>query len=137
MIKGIRIKGMKELRARLEKLKADARLAVDRAVYVAGNAVMTEAKQRAPVDFGTLRNSGYVTLPQEGKVEVGFGGAAKEYALVQHEREDFHHEVGEAKFLENAIAATDVQGIVEQEMSRGIIDGDTALPGSSHKTSSD
>lgn len=133
MIK-IKIKGMAALRAALKKVRADAHAAVNRAVYVAANEVMTEAKVRAPVDLGTLAASGYVTLPVDGKVELGFGGAAADYALVQHERVEFKHEKGEAKYLENALNAVDVEGIVGEEMTRGVIDGDTSLPGGTHRT---
>lgn len=113
--------GMKELKAALKAAKDDAYQATAAAVYVAANEIMTEAKQRAPVDTGTLRSSGYVTLPEPGpnpKVELGFGGAAAQYALVQHERTEYRHEVGEAKYLENAINSTDVQSIVEEEFAR-------------------
>lgn len=134
MIKAVRMKGLKELRAALKKVREDAHAAADRAVYVAGNEVMTDAKMRAPIDTGVLRASGYVTLPENGKVELGFGGAAAEYALVQHERTEFRHETGEAKFLENAINAVDVEGIVGEEMRRGVIDGDTTLPPGSHRS---
>lgn len=129
-----KIRGMKELKAALKKVRDDAKAAANRAVYVAGNEVMTEAKIRAPLDLGPLRASGYVTLPQDGKVELGFGGAAAEYALVQHERIEFKHEVGEAKYLEKAINAVDVAGIVGEEMARGVIDGETALPPGANRT---
>jgi len=66
--------------------------------------VMAEAKARTPVDTGTLRASGHVAPPDVGaslvKVVAGFGGAASDYAIVQHERLDFNHPSGEAKFLE-------------------------------------
>lgn len=137
VIKSIKMKGAKELRARLQQLRKDAKDATDRAAYVAGNMVMTEAKARAPLDLGTLRNSGYVTLPQNGKVELGFGGAAAEYALYQHEHTELHHDVGEAKYLENAIAAVDVPGIIAEEMTRGVVDGDTSLPAGAHRTDPD
>ena len=117
----VSMKGEKELRAALKAAEKRVGQATAAALYVAGNAVMTEAKQRAPVDLGVLRNSGYVTLPiaKSPRVEVGFGGSAEQYALVQHERTEFRHEVGEAKYLENAINAVDVRGIVEAELAAG------------------
>lgn len=77
-------------------------------LYTLGNAVMTSAKRRTPVDTGVLRGSGYVMAPVtsggQTTCKLGFGGAAKAYALVQHERLDFKHpNGGEAKYLENAI----------------------------------
>ena len=77
-------------------------------IFLAANNIMTEAKERAPLDIGTLRGSGYVTLPEthgaEVVVELGFGGPAASYAVVQHERTELNHDVGEAKFLEKAVA---------------------------------
>lgn len=90
--------------------------AVETALYQGGSIIMTEAKKRSPVDLGTMKSSGYVTLPtrQGGDVvvEAGFGGAAKAYAVIQHENLSYSHidektgkQVGEAKYLENAINA--------------------------------
>ena len=98
-----------QVEAALRKRLDAVRRAAEAALYQAGSIIMTEAKQRAPVDVGTLRNSGYVTLPRrqggDTFVEAGFGGAAKAYAVRQHEELAYRHEVGEAKYLENAINA--------------------------------
>ena len=82
-------------------------------------AVMQELHRILP-DGGTLHisgpfpsGSGYVTDPvvQGNKVtvEVGFGGAAKDYVVVQHEDLTLSHPVGEAKFLERAFDEHSVQ----------------------------
>ena len=68
------------------------------------------SKRLTPVDIGALRASGYVTLPEfQGSrvvVELGYGGdISYSYAVKQHERLDFHHEVGQAKYLFDAAAA--------------------------------
>ena len=98
-----------QIAAQMQKHLNAAKKAAEKALYQAGSIIMTEAKQRAPVDVGTLRNSGYVTLPRrqggDTFVEAGFGGAAKAYAVRQHEELAYRHEVGEAKYLENAINA--------------------------------
>jgi hypothetical protein len=129
--------GLKEAQQAIKAAKVSVQQATAAAMYVAGNVVMTEAKQRAPIDLGILRASGYVTLPKAGSspvVEVGFGGAAEQYALIQHERTEFRHEVGEAKYLENAINATDIKGIIEEEIARRFESGDASLPSGSHRT---
>ena len=96
---------MLEARLRFLRLKFDQASAA--ALYMIAQNVLTNAIRRAPMDTGTLRGSGYVTLPiDEGGISgvtIGFGGAAGAYAMEQHERLDFNHEVGEAKFLEKAI----------------------------------
>lgn len=132
----VTVKGAGDLRDQLKKTKQLVGQATARALYVAGNEVMTEAKSRAPIDTGVLRASGYVTIPdvERPKVEVGFGGAAADYALVQHERTEFHHEVGEAKYLSNAIDAVDVQGIVSDEIEKALASGNATMPPGDHRS---
>jgi hypothetical protein len=132
----VRLKGLSQAKKALADFKQLAGQAVARAVYVAGNVVMTEAKTRAPIDTGVLRASGYVTIPSatNPKVEIGFGGAAEPYALVQHERTEFRHEVGEAKFLQNAIDATDIRGIVEGQVNDAVKAGGAPLVPGPHRT---
>lgn len=68
---------------------------------------MTEAKERTPVDWGNLRDSGHVEDPEiQGRdisVRLVFGGPAAPYALYVHEDLDAHHTVGQAKFLESVL----------------------------------
>lgn len=66
------------------------------ATYQEGQALLGDSKQEVPVQYGTLRRSGYVDSPtDDGKVVVGYG---TNYALPVHERQA-HHEVGKWKFL--------------------------------------
>ena len=80
-----------------------------RGLSVEAERIMTAAKKLTPVDQGTLRSSGHVQTPvvrrKTATVTLGFGGAASDYALVQHERTDFTHTVGQAKFLEQPAKA--------------------------------
>jgi hypothetical protein len=64
-------------------------------------AVLLKGRSQAlcPVDHGTLRDS-CVIESDENSVTVGYGGAASSYAAVQHENMSYHHNVGQAKFLE-------------------------------------
>ena len=102
-----------QLQAELARRLNAAVKAAETALYQGGSIIMTEAKKRAPLDVGTLRNSGYVTLPRrdgdEVFVEAGFGGAAKAYAVRQHEELGYNHEIGEAKYLQNAIDAKEME----------------------------
>lgn len=79
--------------------------AVDAGLYAGGSIIMSDSIPRVPVDFGDLRGSGYVTLPENHTVEIGYGGSAKGYAVPVHERTELRHEVGEAKYLEKAASA--------------------------------
>lgn len=75
------------------------------ALFRIGEEIMTDVKDSGPnkgvpTDLGNLKNSGTVKLPDaNGDVRVGFGGPAAPYALVQHERLDFSHDEGEARYL--------------------------------------
>jgi len=70
---------------------------------IIGEEVMTDVKASrpghgVPVDEGTLRGTGRVTNV-EGGVVLSFGGPAAPYALDQHERLEYRHTVGEARYL--------------------------------------
>jgi hypothetical protein len=79
-------------------------------LYAAGNDIMRLSKRLVPVDLGTLKGSGYVTLPDtsgdSAEIEVGYGGPAASYAVEQHERTEFSHPVGQAKYLQDAVDQT-------------------------------
>ena len=99
------VTGLNDVKRRLQLANGRAKQAVGAGLYGVANNVMTAAKRIVPVDVGTLKGSGYVTMPENKgnniTVEEGFGGAAKDYAVVQHERTDYRHPGGgEAKYLE-------------------------------------
>lgn len=100
------ITGINELRRALDRAGDLADKALESAMFLEQEAVISEAKARTPVDTGVLRASGTVLPPKvQGsriEVEAGFGGAAQEYAVPVHERLGVHHPVGQAKFLESA-----------------------------------
>ncbi len=97
-------------------------------VYREGETIMTKSKRVVPVDLGTLKNSGFVEEPKISKnavtVTLGYGGAAKAYALVQHERTDLNHPgQGEPKYLERPVNEAE-QGFgkrVAKEMERRLV----------------
>ena len=62
------------------------------------NEILSLSQSRCPVDTGALRGSAQVAR-EEKKVLVGYGTT---YALEQHENLQYHHEVGQAKYLETA-----------------------------------
>lgn len=99
--------GVGALRAQLLGLAATAHAAIGRALYQEGETIIKEAKERVPVDTGTLKNSGFVEPPVSAgntvRVTVGFGGAAAEYAAIVHEDLEAHHTVGGPKYLESVL----------------------------------
>lgn len=70
-----------------------------------GEEIMTDVKasrpgKGVPRDLGTLASTGEVTGPnRKDEVRLAFGGPAAPYAVVQHERLDFAHDLGEARYL--------------------------------------
>jgi len=62
--------------------------------------ILDDAKRRAPVDTGNLRNSGHVE-PRSGGVAVVFDTP---YAVQVHEDLNANHAHGEARFLAKAVA---------------------------------
>lgn len=114
-----------EMFAKLRKIAERYPQRIAAAVYKEAQIEMTESKRRCPVSPtkaqfkamgrtmpkgivpGTLRASGTVHEPEivRGRVSVtlSYGGAANDYAIVQHERLDFHHTSGQAKFLESVL----------------------------------
>lgn len=102
----VEMKGLEELRKKVIRLKKDGRLAMAQGIYEAAEGIMTVSKgEWVPVRRGVLRSSGTVKPPEDrgrsGIVcEMGYGGAASKYAIPQHERMDYRHTVGKAKYLE-------------------------------------
>ena len=107
----LEVTGLEQVIQRFQHRHQMLLLALGSALYQEGEAIMTAAKKIVPHDVGTLETSGYVVPPvYEGdavSVTLGFGGAAKEYALEQHENLDYQHDEGrQAKYLEEpAVAA--------------------------------
>lgn len=72
-------------------------------MYAAGLLVKGHSQNMTPVDKGNLKASHYVVT---GKTRSGLVveiGCTADYSIYVHEDLDAHHNVGEAKFLENAI----------------------------------
>ena len=99
---GFMPKTYRALRRKFEKMGRNFNWEVGRALYIEGEQIMAESKLNwVPVRRGVLRASGHVLPPQAGPIIVmGYGGPAVDYAVVQHERLDYIHRVGRAKYLE-------------------------------------
>jgi hypothetical protein len=92
--------------------------AAEKGVRDAADVVLQEAIERAPQETGELRNSGAVD--SEGLEATVYFDTP--YAVRQHEELGYHHEVGEAKYLENAvIASREKVGAVISEAVRRVL----------------
>lgn len=102
------VEGDKDWAARVMQLAGpEAMQRIGAGLYRGGQAIIADAVDLVPVDQGVLRDSAIVQEPvvsgDEVSVELGFGGAASDYAIEQHENLDFEHpNGGQAKFLETA-----------------------------------
>lgn len=108
----MRIEGFTQLQRHLNALPDQMLGALEKALYVEGETVMTRSKQIVPVDLGVLRASGHVKRPvtkgTRVTVTLGYGGAASAYALAQHERTDYRHAgQGQAHYLSDPVAAAE------------------------------
>jgi hypothetical protein len=93
-------------RFRPEQPRDVIRSAAAAGLYVYAEKVMTEAKERCPVDTGRLRATGHVQPPEIGASEISVTLAfGTDYAIYVHENLAARHPVGEAKFLERAVMA--------------------------------
>lgn len=108
--------GVREMQAKIRKFAEKFPDRVGQAIYQEAQIEMTESKRRCPVSPtpappgvvpGTLRASGRVSKPEhEGRnisVTLSYGGLAEDYAVPQHERLDYHHTTGQAKYLESVL----------------------------------
>ena len=95
-------------------VRGTIRAAKNRAVKDVTFDLLDKSVNRAPINKdlqaesrGNLRNSGEASFQTELDRFIGivsFGGSlAIDYALIQHERTDFHHQDGEAKYLERPL----------------------------------
>lgn len=73
-------------------------------LYQAGEEIITDVRasrpgRGVPRDTGVLANSLRVLPRNDTQVDLVAGGAAAPYALVQHERMDYKHKLGEPRYL--------------------------------------
>jgi hypothetical protein len=129
------------LKSKIPKLLKQFPGALDARLMKAGFFVEAEAKQRTPVDFGRLRASITTksskneshTYTADGKTFDGaladrvrpgtvIVGTNVEYAVPVHENLTARHEVGQAKFLENAITenAGQIKAIIRDGVRQAI-----------------
>lgn len=91
------LEGQEELLRVLTRAPLYAQDALARALYREANEIMKKSvRDYVPIDNGFLRGSAAVGTPVKManggvRVDMGYGGAAKAYAVVQHEDETLSH----------------------------------------------
>lgn len=94
------LQGTDTLKAALARLRGAIPAKVEGELPLLAADLLDRAKELVPERTGELRDSGFVNDLGNGMVEVGF---ASEHAVTVHERLDYHHENGQAKFLEHPL----------------------------------
>lgn len=120
--------GLDEFERKLTKLAVGAGAVMGPLLFMEGQKVIAKSVPQTPFRDGFLRGSATVGQPRVSgsgaEVDVGFGGAAEAYAVVQHENQNFAHPIGKAKFLEDPL--NEHMG----EFARNLGDGIMAWAGS-------
>lgn len=105
----LEIKGREEMRRAIRLLGDKGTKAMGAALWAEANRIMNASKEIVPVKDEYLKTSGHVVpLPEYTSdgviVKMGYGGAAKAYAEVQHENLSYQHKPPtQAKYLEKPL----------------------------------
>ncbi len=98
----IEISGLDSVLSNLEDINRRIKQAVPKALTDVGLDLLGKSKEKAPIDTGDLRGTGFMNLEDNGKTAVI--GFTEIYALRQHEGLEYKHPLGgEAKYLENPL----------------------------------
>ena len=101
------IDGIPQLRAALERAKDRAAPAMAAALLIEAEGAMRESRELVPVDDAILKGSAVVLPPEFTltgvSIDFGYGGTAADYAVIQHERTDLSHTVGQSHFLSQPV----------------------------------
>jgi threonine synthase len=98
-IKGIQIDGFKELYQKMGLLEEEIDAAAIKGVRKLANVILGESQKLVPVETGTLKNSGTVSLDKKNKIATISYNTP--YARKQHEDNTLKHpRGGQAKYLE-------------------------------------
>lgn len=99
---GIQLNGSDKAKQSLKRMQ-QLQTPVKTAFVRAQSRLQAGSVREVPVDTGVLRASWVAPPPMVRPfgvtAYVGYGGAASRYAVVQHERLDYRHAVGKAKYL--------------------------------------
>lgn len=98
-VKGIQIDGFKELYQKMGLLEEEIDKAALKGVRKLANVILGESQKLVPVETGTLKDSGTVSLDKQNKIATISYNTP--YARKQHEDNTLNHpRGGQAKYLE-------------------------------------
>jgi hypothetical protein len=113
----VTLTGVTEMIAKIRAVKKGLPLMIGEALWEDAKPDVLEAKNRSPVYSGPVTASSPIpgvlqdSIHAEGptyeghliSVEIVAGGLAGAYAIPQHERLDYHHNIGQAKYIESVL----------------------------------
>ena len=107
---------IRQLEKKFTEKVNDIKLASSEGLVEAGKYLLDLSQPLVPVDTGRLKDSGKVIQENNNTVYVTYEAFnpenGYEYAPIQHEVLDFHHNIGQAKYLEEPFA-TNINLLVE------------------------
>jgi hypothetical protein len=117
-VTGFELTGTIEMQGKMNEVATDMVHRFGRALYRKGEQIMARSKEEfVPVDTGVLKSSGRVEPPvmdgyHQWSVLLAYGGAARGYAIKQHETPWYNHRIGQWKYLEQPLMEA-VDGFAE------------------------
>lgn len=114
------LKGLSDVSDRVGQLIAKQEdLTVDTMLEIVTD-IRQRAADRAPKKTGTLRGTAYETVAGLSNEVIGSVHFPEKYAARQHEHVEYHHDDGEAKFLEKAMLekADQIREQIADELQR-------------------
>lgn len=107
---------IRQLEKKFTEKVNDIKLASSEGLVEAGKYLLDLSQPLVPVDTGRLKDSGKVIQENKNTIYVTYEAFnpenGYEYAPIQHEVLDFHHDIGQAKYLEEPFA-TNINLLVE------------------------
>ena len=103
MARGIQVTGLKNLEAQINQIPNKTMQGIEKAMEI----IYQSSQPLVPVDTGRLKRSGKITQIKNGyqlKYKALNPKNGYDYAPIQHENLKFNHKVGQAKYLETAVA---------------------------------
>lgn len=100
---GVKLEGFVELTNKLNKSVSQISDTVQSALLDCGNDLQQKAQDLTPVDTGALRSSAFTESDRQGKNPSVIVGFEEEYSIFVHENLEAHHNIGQAKFLEQPL----------------------------------
>ena len=98
----VEVTGLAETLALLQAVNKKVIPATMEALYAEAQAILAQSRDEVPFRYGALSGSGMVHQPysvgSKVGIEISYGGAAVDYAFIQHENEDFKHAEGRKPF---------------------------------------